>query len=169
MSRSARRGRPVKRSALDHPANAGLRRHSQSWPQPPGVPPLASPDQVVNPYETLGAHPDLVTRLWDELGGKLPAGCRMVFQGMPVLMHPTTGIVFGFARGTHTYALRLPDRERAEAIAAGATRIKEYSAGRLRFDLDDFGPQWVFCGWFRGEEAWCRSAFQHAGSGEGDA
>jgi hypothetical protein len=158
----------VNRSALDHPANAGLRRHFQSRSQPPGLPPLASPDQVTNPYETLGAHPDLVTRLWDELGGKLPAGCRIVFQGIPVLMHPTTGIVFGFATGTHTYALRLPRREQGHAISAGATRIKDYPAIRLRFDLDDFGPEWVFCGWFPDEEAWCRSAFQHAGSGKGE-
>jgi len=127
------------------------------------LPPLTSPDQVANPYETLGAHPDLVTRLWDELGDTLPVDCRVVFYRTPALMHPTTGVVFGFAGGTHTYALRLPDRERGEAIGAGATRIKHYRAINLRFDLDDIGPEWVFCGWFRGEEAWCRSAFAHAG------
>jgi len=61
-------------------------------------------------------------------------------------MHPATGIVFGYAGGTHTYALRLPERERAEAIRAGATRIKHYPGVQRSFDLDDFGPEWVFCG-----------------------
>lgn len=153
----------MNRAVLDHPANAGLRRHCQSHALPPGLPALASPAEVTNPYETLGAHPDLVTRLWDELGARLPVDCRVVFCGVPALMHPTTGIVFGFAGGTHTYALRLPERERAEALGAGATRTKDYPAIPLRFDLDDVGPEWVFCGWFRDEEAWCRSAFAQAG------
>jgi hypothetical protein len=159
----------VNHAALDHPANAGLRRRREARGQPPGIPPLASPDQLANPYETLGTHPDLVGRLWDELPAGLPVDCRMVFYGMPVLMHPTTGIVFGFAGGTHTYALRLPERERSEAIRAGATRIKHYPARQPSFDLDEIGPEWVFCGWFRGEDAWCRSAFVSAGSPEGDA
>ena len=72
------------------------------------MPPLASPDAFVRPHETLGTHPDLVGRLWDELPAELPVDCRVVFYGMPALMHPTTGIVLGFAGGTHTYALRLP-------------------------------------------------------------
>jgi hypothetical protein len=112
------------------------------------MPPLASPDEVVRPYETLGTHPDLVARLWDELPAELPVDCRVVFYGLPALMHPTTGIVFGFAGGTQTCALR----------------IKHYPGVQISFDLDDIGPEWVFCGWFRGEEAWCRSAFGSAGS-----
>ena len=155
----------MNRSALDHPANAGLRRRGEARHQRSRTPALASPDQVERPYETLGTHPDLVTRLWDELAAALPLDCRVVFYGSPALMHPTTGIVFGYAGGTHTYALRLPERERAEAIRAGATRIKHYPGGQASFDLDDFGPEWVFCAWLRGEEAWCRSAFERAGDG----
>ena len=118
----------MNRSALDHPANAGLRRRGEARHQRSSTPALASPDQVERPY-------------------------------------PTTGIVFGYAGGTQTYALRLPERERAEAIRAGATRIKHYPGVQRSFDLDDFGPEWVFCGWLRGEEAWCRSAFECAGAG----
>ena len=149
-------------SALDHPLNAGLRRHCEPRHQRPSMPPLTSPDQVVRPYETLGTHPDLVARLWDELASKLPVDCRVIFYGAPALMHPTTGILFGFAGGTHTYALRLPEPERAEAIRTGATRIKHYPGGQPSFDLDDIGPEWVVCGWFRGEEAWCLAAFERA-------
>ena len=58
-------------------------------------------------------HPDLVARLWDEITTLLPVDCRFVLFGTPVLMRPDSEIVFGFAGGTHTYALRLPDGVRA--------------------------------------------------------
>ena len=87
--------------------------------------------------------------------------CRVIFYGAPALMHPTTGVVFAFAGGTHTYALRLPEAERADALRAGATRAKHYPAGQS-FDLSEIGDEWVFCGWFRGEEEWCLAAFELA-------
>jgi len=154
----------VNPSPLDHPANAGLRRRHEASHQQRNMAPLATPDEVVKPYETLGTHPDLVARLWDELQSGLPADCRAIFYGVPALMHPATGIVFGFAGGTHTYALRLPEAIRAEAILAGATRVRHYPVRQPSFDLDDIGPEWVFCGWFPGEEAWCLAAFEHAGT-----
>ena len=30
-------------------------------------------------------------------------------------------------------------------------------------DLADFGPGWVFGGWFEGEELWCMAAYQRGG------
>ena len=153
-------GTPV----IDSPANDGLRRRFEPRLKP-GMPLIASPDQVARPYEALGTHPDLVARLWDELPVRLPIDCRAVFCGTPVLMHPETGVVFGFAGGTHTYALRLPEPERATAIDAGAKRIQHYPARQPSFDLNDIGPEWVFCAWLRDEEAWCLAAYQHAGAG----
>lgn len=88
-----------------------------------------------------------------------------------MLVHPTTGIVFGFAGGTHTYALRLPPRERADAVKAGARTIHEYPAypelkvAASRLDLADFGPEWVLGGWLKHEEDWCRAAFEFADGG----
>lgn len=148
-------------SAIDHPANAGLRRHRETRQLRPNILPLARPDEVAHPYHSLGTHPDLVARLWDELAAKLPVDCRVIFYGAPVLMHPTTHVVFAFAGGTHTYALRLPEPERAEAVRAGATRVKHYPAGQS-LDLSEIGDEWVFCGWFRGEEEWCLAAFELA-------
>src|SRR5215813_14819615 len=95
-------------SAIDHPANAGLRRYRESLRSRRNIPPVARPDDVTRPYDSLGTHPDLVARLWNELPAKLPVDCRVIFYGGPALMHPTTGVVFSFAGGTHTYALRLP-------------------------------------------------------------
>ncbi len=150
-------------AALDNPANANLRRYCETRYVPERMPPLAMPDAVVQPYLSLGTHPDLVARLWDELQSRLPVDCRVIFYGTPALIHPATGVVFGFAGGSHTYALRLPEAEVTEAIRAGATRIAHYSGKQPHLDLDDIGPDWVFCRWLPNEEAWCLAAFEHAG------
>ena len=152
-------------AALDQPANESLRDHFKPSRLKPGFPLLCTPDQVARPYDSLGTHPDLVARLWDELQVQLPVDCRVVFCGVPALMHPVTGIVFGFAGGTHTYALRLPDAMRAEAILAGATRIRHYPVKQPSFDLDVIGPEWVFGEWFKGEVAWCVAAYEFAATG----
>jgi len=60
--------RPAADLVLGHPANAGLRRHREPGHQRPGLAALAFPEMVARPYESLGTHPDLVARLWDELG-----------------------------------------------------------------------------------------------------
>ena len=152
-------------TALDHPANAGLRRRFGARELRPELPPLASPAQIEQPYMALGTHPDLVARLWDELPTELPVDCRAVVYGTPALMRPTTGIVFGFANGTHTYALRLPELDRAEAIRAGATRVTHHTGGQPSSDLEDLGPEWVFCRWLPDERAWCRAAYEFASVG----
>jgi hypothetical protein len=150
-------------SAPDHPSNAGLCRYFLGRGRRDG-PAVARPEDVVRPYDTLGTHPDLVARLWDEITTLLPVDCRFVLLGAPVLMRPDSEIVFGFAGGTHTYALRLPDAVRAEALAAGGTRIKTYPRSPS-LDLDVIGPEWVFCSWLAGEERWCRSGYEFAAEG----
>jgi len=154
--------RPAANRVLGHPANAGLRRYREAGDRRPGIGVLAFPDTVVRPYDSLGTHPDLVARLWDELGKTLPADCRAIFYGGPALIHPETGIVFGFAGGTHTYALRLPETERLQALRLGARRIMQYPRGPA-LDLGQIGDEWVFCGWYKEEESWCRAAYDHAG------
>lgn len=144
-----------------HPANAALVRR---WQHATTLAALLHPDDVARPYDSLGTHPDLVARLWDELGGVLPEDCRMVFCGMPVLMHPRSGVVFAFAGGTHTYALRLPVAQHAAALAAGATRIMRYPVRQPDFDLAEIGPEWVFGRWFQAEPDWCRAAHAFAGA-----
>ena len=123
---------------------------------------LAFPDTVERPYDSLGTHPDLVARLWDELGRVLPVDCRAIFYGGPALIHPESGIVFGFAGGTHTYALRLPEAERLQALRLGARRTMHYPRGPA-FDLSHIGDDWVFCGWYKDEGSWCRAAYDYAG------
>jgi hypothetical protein len=150
-------------ASADHPANAGLRKHLEPRLRV-GFPPIALPDQVERPYESLGTHPDLVTRLWDELGKGLPEDCRAVFFGTPALIHPVSGIVFAFAGGTQTYAFRLPQPDRDNALEAGASRVMRYPAGGS-LDLKNIGEEWVFGWWYSMEDAWCHSAFTFAGQG----
>lgn len=114
---------------------------------------MTAPADVVDPYYRLGTHPDLVARLWDELGGVLPVDCRGVFYGTPALIRPDTGIVFGYAGGTHNYALRLPPPKREEAMREGATPARE-----------GLGPEWVAGGWRAGEAGWCLAAYHFAGA-----
>jgi hypothetical protein len=128
-----------------------------------------APSDVELPYLTLGTHPDLLQRLWDDLGSTLPADCRWIVFGTPVLVHPRSGVIFGFGGGTHTYALRLPAAERAAALRAGAGTVHRYPAHpelgipASALDLAGIGEEWVFGCWREGEIAWCRSAYEGAG------
>lgn len=147
---------------LNHPVNAKLitylaRSHT------PSTPAVQTPAQVHDPYYTLGTHPDLVERLWDQLTVLLPVDCRAVFYNTPVLIRPDTGIVFGFAGGTHTYALRLPTREFAEALQAGVQRVYQYP-NQPPLDLATIGDGWIFCRWYKNEEYWCAMAYAYAGT-----
>lgn len=156
------------------PANSGIVRYLEARARSPQAVSVtrarasASPESLTDPYYALGTHPDLVERLWDELAVNLPARCRGIVYGAPVLVHPSSGIIFAFAGGTHTYALRLPAKERQEALRAGAKRLHEYPAHpeldieASVLDLDDIGEEWVFGGWFEGEEDWCLAAYRFA-------
>jgi hypothetical protein len=129
-----------------------------------------SPAEVSDPYYKLGTHPELVARLWDELGKGLPADCRRVVFGTPALVRPDSGVLFGFAGGTHTYALRLPAGVRDAALTAGATTIHRYPAypelgiEASVLDLRDVGEAWILGGWFVAEPEWCSAAYDYAGA-----
>ena len=142
-------------------ANAGLLRYFQK---------RAKQFNHRNMTKPTGTHPDLVLRMWDELGGLLPEDCHAVIHGAPVLVRPSSSIIFAFAGGTHTYAFRLPPDVRAAALKAGATRVYHYRAypelkmEASTFDLADIGDDWVFGGWLKGEEDWIKAAYEYAGT-----
>ena len=128
---------------LSSPANIGIVSYLEAMARSPRSVSAAqacasaSPESVTNPYYDLGTHPELVERLWDRLTVKLPADCRWIVYGAPALVRPSSGIVFAFAGGTQTYALRLPTREREAALRAGPdgltnTRLIRRSRSRPR-------------------------------------
>jgi hypothetical protein len=53
--------------------------------------------------------------------------------------------------------------EYEKALQSDAKRVHVYPNDL--FDLDTVGKEWVFGGWFRGEEDWCLSAYEFAGVG----
>ena len=144
-----------------------------------------APDVVPNAYLRLGTHPDLVTRLWNEITKTLPVHCRWIVNGRPVLVRPDSGIIFGFALGTHTYGLRLPAAQRSELAAAALQKAEEnadrfglvgdkrqqyvnthtgdvWAYPRSTFDAKTFGPNWVLGHWLQRETEWCGVAYEFA-------
>lgn len=128
-----------------------------------------SPETVNMPYINLGTHPDIVKRLWDEITVLLPAKSSWVICGKPALAHPQSGIIFGFATGSLTYALRLSPITFEHALQKGAQRIWHYTATSERgaaastLNLAELGDGWIFGGWWPEEIDWCLSAYDFAG------
>jgi hypothetical protein len=148
--------------AFEHPENAALLAYlERSW-DGRAMNRSASPEVYDLYSNSLGTHPDLAQRLWSGITTELPEPAGWVVFGRPVLVHPRSGILFGFAEGTHAYALRLPAPERAEALAAGASRVFSYPRG-ASLSLEALGPEWVFGRWFDKEPAWCLAGFRFAG------
>ena len=164
------------RLPLEHPANAGVLAFFRSLPRAEESvakhPRFESCDPADVPPEDvwLGTHPDVVSQLRGAVAARLPERCHWVTLGFPVLAHPHTGVIFGWAGGMD-YALRLPPRELSEALRSGARQVhhglanKWTGAAAWTFDVRDVGPDWCF-GSYRVEEAeWCLAAYQLAGAG----
>jgi len=127
----------------------------------PGAGLFAAPESAADPYLGLGSHPDVVARLWDQLGSSLPADCRGIVCGTPALVHARSGTILAFALGTQ-YALRLPDGRVAEAERLGLQTVTRWAGGSTTGARSEFGPGWTF-GRYRPEEAvWLREAFDLA-------
>jgi len=141
-------------SVLRHPANAGVIRSLCDAGRAPTVK-LGS--EVADPYYEAGAHPDIVERVWDELGRGLPPESRRLLRGTPVLVDVGTGLVLAVCMGT-SYALRVPLDAVGQAVAAGSETVHRYGEGTV-IDLHaTFGPDWVFGGWLAQEPEWIRQA-----------
>ena len=136
----------------EHPLNLGLlaylRRDGRG-----NRPPVAAPSSVPNADMNCGSHPDIVERVWDQLGGALPPSCRCLVYGNPALVHDKSGVVLALALGTE-YALLLPNGCMADADKKEMERARVYKTSGVRLDLGDFGPTWRFGRWNRVEEEW---------------
>ena len=127
-----------------------------------------SPDTFKDPYMQFGAHPDLVSHFWDDITQDIPEECAWFVYDTHVLVHPVSGIVFGYCGGTHTYAFRLPANIHAGAIERGAETVRKHSSGCLgigasKEDLTKIGADWVFGRFFDEEKVWCVHAYTYAG------
>lgn len=122
--------------------------------------PISAPNSAAkDPYYDLGSHPDVVTRVWDELGAALPVDCRCLLYGTPALVAPTSGVVLVAAYGTQ-YLLRLPEEAVPLAIKAGARTTTKWSSGGEMDVSKEVGPDWIFGGWIIEELHWCRTVYE---------
>jgi hypothetical protein len=96
-------------------------------------------------YMHCGCHPDVVERLWDQLGAALPQDSRCLIYGTPALVHPC-GLNLAVGMGT-SYGLRiLPSMSKA-AAEAGAKTITTWSGGGGMDICQDYGTDWIFGSW----------------------
>jgi hypothetical protein len=129
-------------------------------PDPP-VPASEAPESV-NPMG-LGAHPDIVERLW-KIGRNLPADCAWVAFRRPLLAHAASGIIFGLGIGTLGYALRLPPDLAREAQASGAQQARARLGAKKdeTYSLADYGSNWWFGRWREDEDRrWSQAAYAY--------
>ncbi len=128
-----------------------------------------SPLRLEKPILWTGTHPEIGVRFWSDLAASLPAGveCRWIVLGVPALVHPETGVLFGIAFDT-TYALRLTDADMASALKgeASADGWSDIKKPKLASEL---GPGWVFDSWQIAELAWCRATYDALGAAAGEA
>jgi len=113
-----------------------------------------------DPYMSQGSHPDVVARVWDELGKTLPRDCRALAKGgKPVLAHPDTDRIFAFPHGT-AYVLWLTADDFA---SADAETTHEWSNGSVTDLAASAGPGWIWGSWNDAEPLWLLRAFDAGG------
>jgi hypothetical protein len=131
--------------------------------------PVTSPDDPTrNYYWEAGAHPEIVARVWDQLGENLPGRSRVLVFGTPALVHQESGVVLAFALGTE-YVVRLPRRIWREARPAGLRTVAKWAGGAITDIEHECGEDWVFGSYATDEIAWCEEAFRDCGRSAGYA
>ena len=142
---------------IRQPMNEGVIRYlERTRGEPPDVRP---PREKSIDYWECGSHPDVVERVWDQLGKHLTVRARQVVLGTPALVHPKSGVVLAMAIGMQ-YGLRVPARILNEGLSAGMRTQVTWSTGGQMNIQQEIGTDWVFGTWASVEEAWCLETFQ---------
>jgi hypothetical protein len=110
------------------------------------------------PMEHLTTHPDVIDRVWKDLGSKLPTECRRFVHGVACLVHDRTGIILAFGWGT-AYALRLPPAELGEAFSGGASAAMKWSGGSVTDLSVELGDDWLWGKYAGSEPDWVAAAY----------
>ena len=139
---------------LKHPVNRGVLKSMQK-----GKRVIAPPSSAKDPYAGCGSHPEIVERVWDELGSVVPRDCRCLLYGTPALVHDRSGVVLAVSYGTQ-YGLRLPPGAIPKARLAKAWSTTIWSLGGSMNIREEFGPDWVFGRWRPREAQWLKAVYQ---------
>ena len=118
---------------------------------------VAPRNSVPDPYLGQGSHPEVVERVWDQIGSALPLDCRCLVYGTPALVQPISGVILAFCLGM-AYCLRLTPDLLKRALMLGANTSTKWSNGTVLDATLTFGPDWIFGGW-RKEVEWCHKTF----------
>ena len=148
---------------IRQPLNEGVIRYLERHEKK--VPDIRPPREGHLDYWECGSHPDVVERVWDQLGKQLPAKCRRVVLGTPALVHPDSGAVLAIAIGTQ-YGIRLPRRIQKEGLSPDARIQVTWTTGEQMKIQEEIGSDWVFGTWASAEEAWCLETFQEQESSD---
>ena len=122
------------------------------------APAFAPHDAVQDADCRCGCHPDIVERLWDQIGASLPEDCRCLVYGAPALVH-SSGVILAIGIGTQ-YVLHLPGSLATEATKAGAKTSATWSDGGDMDTRRDLGDDWIFGGWLADELLWCKTVYE---------
>ena len=120
---------------------------------------IAAPESVPDPYLKQGCHPDIVMRVWDQLGAALHQDCRCLVCGTPALVQPVSGIILAFCLGTQ-YCLRLTSLPMDEALKLGVKTSTIWAGGKITDAFQTFGMDWIFGSWKNEELDWCREVYE---------
>jgi hypothetical protein len=134
-----------------HPMNQGVLDYLRKE-----APLIASPESVRDAYYQLGSHPDIVERVWDQLGRLLPCATRCLVYGTPVLVHKSSGIIIAICNGTQ-YNLRITTTSQTEARERGLKTKVRWSTGQEMDAMLVLGEDWLFGAWEKEEISWCQA------------
>jgi hypothetical protein len=140
----------------------GRRRAAERGPSP--VIPADDPNRDY--YYEAGAHPEVVARLWDQLGKSLSVGSKVLVFGTPALVEPGSGVVLAFALGTE-YALRLPRRLWKEKGHSALRTVAKWTGGGSTDIERECGKEWIFGSFATDEIEWCEEVSREFGGGAG--
>ncbi|MBI5930210.1 MAG: hypothetical protein HY862_12940 [Chloroflexi bacterium] len=142
---------------FDHPANVGVLAYLKKV----GDERLVSSPPVYGDYGSVGGtHPDLVDILWAQMPKELPENCQWIAYGRPILLHKSSGIIFGFAIGTSLIGLRLPPTEREVVIKNNPKSLHHQWGSGETISAQDLGEDWVFAGLSRQTQN-CLHAYEY--------
>lgn len=124
----------------------------------PSIPVFMAREEHPDPYLRAGCHPDIVERIWDQIGAVLPVDCRCLVYGTPALVIPSSGNILALGMGTQ-YGLKLPGELGQAALDAGARKTTTWGVRQVMDIQDALGPDWLFGSWNSEELTWCALAY----------
>jgi hypothetical protein len=148
--------------AFDSRHNAKVLAHLARDMKPEGLTSMSRREYQGSYYAW--THPDLSDQFWSLAGSVRDS--QWVLYERAVLIHPETGIIFGFAGGTSTIALRLSADELAEAFndPEYGRSVKGYKPA---LSASEFGDDWALINPFRNDsraQGWFKAAHDYAGT-----